>query len=153
MILAITLYIQLLLLLIFLVYPKRLHLYEIFFIWMVVWLITYSIITSLMLNLKIFELSTKITDFWTHFFLVLLLYPLIVTVFFDFYLKISSALLKWGLMGLCTLLLTASQFLLFRLGVLINHNQTFAASYWEWGLSVFFTFICWQWYRKKRLVR
>src|ERR1700719_2236559 len=75
-------------------YKKRLHLFEIFFIWMTVWLITHSVSSILIVNLRVLDLSQKYSYFWIHFFKRLLLYPLIIVIFFDISLRIKNILLK-----------------------------------------------------------
>lgn len=87
MILSLFLTVLVVLLMAFCSYKKKLHLFEIFFIWMTVWLLTHSVSSILIINLKVIELSQQKSDFWTHFFKRLLLYPLIVTIFFDLYLR------------------------------------------------------------------
>lgn len=137
----------------FCTYRKRLHLFEIFFIWMTVWLITHSVSSILIVNLEWLSLSENQGDFWTHFFKRLLLYPLIIIIIFDFYLRIKNRIGKIALLIFNICVLSSLEFIFIFLGVLKNKNFTITDSLTEWSFTILLTFILWQWYRKKRLMR
>lgn len=153
MILSIFIFILIFLFFLFCTYRKRLHLFENFFIWMTVWLITHSISSILIVNLEMLSLSKNQCNFWTHFFKRLLLYPLIIIIFFDVYLRIKSRIGKMILLIFNICVISSLEFLFIFLGVLKNKKFTITDSLTEWTFTILLAFILWQWYRKKRLMR
>ncbi len=153
MILAVFVFILVFLLIIFCNYKKKLHLFEILFIGMTVWLITHSVSSILIVNLELLSLSNSKSDFWTHFFKRLLLYPLIVIIFFDMYLRFRSRIGKVVLLFCNICFMSSLEFLFIFLGVLKNKNFNIHHSLMEWTFTVALTFILWNWYRKQRLMR
>ncbi|PKG24400.1 hypothetical protein CWS01_07255 [Niallia nealsonii] len=153
MILSIFIFILVFLLILFCTYRKRLHLFEIFFIWMTVWLITHSVSSILIVNFEMLSLSENQGDFWTHFFQRLLLYPLIIIIFFDVYLRIKNRIGKIVLLIFNICVISSFEFLFIFLGVLKNKKFTITDSLTEWTFTISLAFILWQWYRKKRLMR
>ncbi|ALC88910.1 hypothetical protein AM500_03170 [Bacillus sp. FJAT-18017] len=134
-------------------YKKILHLYEILFIWMTVWLITHSVSSILIINLELISLSNDKSDFWTHFFKRLLLYPLIIIIFFDLYLRIKNKIGKVTILIINICFMSSLEFLFIFLGVLKNKNFNLNHSLMEWSFTILLTYILWLWYRKKRLKR
>lgn len=153
MIISLFLYILIILLIIFCIYKKRLHLFEIIFIGMTVWLITHSVSSIIIVNLKLFDLSKELSNFWTHFFKRLILYPLIIIIFFDLSIRVQSKIEKTFILLVNIIILSMLEFLFIRVGVLINHNFTILDSLLEWGFTVILTYFSWLWYRNKRLLR
>jgi hypothetical protein len=153
MTLSIFIFILLILFITFCSYKKRLHLFEIFFIWMTVWLITHSLSSILIVNFESLSLSNKQSDFWTHFFKRLLLYPLIIIFFFDIYLRIKNHIGKIALLIFNICVMSSLEFLFIYLGVLKNKKYSIMDSLTEWIFTILLTLILWQWYRKKRLMR
>jgi hypothetical protein len=153
MILSLFIFILVLLIIIFCSYKKKLHLFEIIFIWMTVWLITHSVSSILIANLKVLALSPNLSDFWVHFFKRLLLYPLIIVLFFDIYLRINRVPLRIILLCINIVLFTLFEFLFIRLGILINKNFNMGMALIEWTFTILLTYLSWLWYRNNRLMR
>lgn len=153
MFLSVFIFILVFLLIIFCSYKKRLHLFEILFIWMTVWLITHSISSILIVNFELLSLSRSQSHFWTHFFKRLLLYPLIIIIFFDFYLRIRNRIGKIALLTINICFMISVEFLFIFLGVFKNKKFHVHHSLMEWTFTVLLTYLLWTWYRKKRLMR
>lgn len=153
MILSVFIFIMIFLLIVFCNYKKRLHLFEILFIWMTVWLVTHSVSSILIVNLELLSLSESQSDFWTHFFKRLLLYPLIIIIFFDFYLKIRNRIGKIALLTFNICFMSSLEFLFIFLGVLKNKKFYIHHSLVEWTVTVVLTYILWIWYRNRCLMR
>lgn len=133
-------------------YQKRLHLFEIFFILMTVWLITHSLSSIIVANLEKLAISSTPSLFWVHFFKRFLLYPLLIVFCFDFYLRVKTVLFRILLLGVLIIFLSLLEFLFIRLGVLINKGgYTFYFALAEWAFTVVLAYISWIWYRTKRL--
>lgn len=153
MVLSLFILVLIFLVIIFCHYKKALHLYEILFIWMTVWLITHSVSSILIVNLELFDLSTNKSGFWTHFFKRFLLYPLLIIIFFDFYVKIKNHLGKYTILLISIFTMSAVEFLFIHLGILKNKNFHIFDSLLEWTFTIMLTFILWLWYRNNRLKR
>jgi hypothetical protein len=136
---------------IFCIYRKRLHLFEIFYIWMTVLLITHSVSTILIVNFEILNLPENQGDFWAHFFEIVFLYPLLITIFFDVYLRIMNRNGKIVLLIFNICVMSSLEFLFIFLGVLKNKKFTITDSLTEWTFTILLAFFLWQWYRKKIL--
>jgi hypothetical protein len=154
MILSYFIFILVFLLIVFCNYKKRLRLFEILFIWMTVWLITHSVSSIFIVNLELLSLAKSKSDFWTHFFKRLLLYPLIIIFFFEFYLRIRNQFGKIALLTFNICFMSSLEFLFIFLGV-IKKDREFHIyhSLMEWTFTVVLTYILWTWYRKQRLMR
>lgn len=153
MILSVFMFILIFLLIVFCNYKKRLHLFEILFIWMTVWLVTHSASSILIVNLKLLSLSENQSDFWTHFLKRFLLYPLIIIIFFDYYLEIRDRIGKIALLIFNICFMSSLEFLFIFLGVLKNEKFYVHHSLVEWTVTVVLTYILWIWYRNQRLMR
>lgn len=153
MILSVFIFILVFLTIVFCNYKKRLHLFEIFFIWMTIWLITHSVSSIIMVNLDLLSLSQGKSNFWTYFFKRLLFYPLIIIIFFDISIRIKNGVGKFALIVINICVMPSLEYLFIYLGVLKNNKYTIFHSLLEWSFTIFLTYILWQWYRKKRLMR
>jgi hypothetical protein len=153
MILSLFLYIMAVLIISFCSYKKKLHLFEVFFIWMTVWLITHSISTILEDNFHLIEFPHDQSKFWVHFFKRSLFYPLMITVLIDLYVRVKSVSLKVMILGASILAPATFEFLFIRLGIIINKGFTFKMALMEWAFTMLLTYVSWLWYRNKRLVR
>lgn len=65
----------------FCVTPKKMHVFEIIFIWLVVWLLMHPLSWIIYVNLTWIKVSTKIGDFWTYAFDRIILFPLLIVLF------------------------------------------------------------------------
>lgn len=153
MILSLFLYILVLLIILFCSYKKKLHLFEILFIWMTIWLITHSVTSIFIANLKLVELPQVQSKFWVHFFKRLLLYPLLIITFFDLYVRVKGNLLKVALLGVSIVVPALLEFLFFYLGIIVNKGFNFGMALMEWTFTILLTYFSWLWYRNKRLMR
>lgn len=133
----------------FCVTSKRMHLFEIFFLWLIVWLITHSIAWILFVNLKWLKLSTDLGHFWTEALSLLLLYPLLVIWFFDISLLIHNKVKKYALLLLAIFTIASVEFSFIFLGTILKKNWNFAYSLIKWTFIVSISYFLWQWYRKK----
>ncbi|WP_449621866.1 hypothetical protein [Robertmurraya sp. Marseille-Q9965] len=139
---------------IFVNYKKRLHLFEIFFIWMTVWIILHSVSSILLFNLHVIALSERMSSFIIYFLKRLFLHPLIIIVFFDLYIRMKKRTLKFFIIILSIISMSLTEYIFIKIGVI--HSTTdhfFLYSLTEWTFTVVTTFTLWIWYRKKRLMR
>jgi hypothetical protein len=153
MILSVFIFLLVLLIMIFCSYKKRLHLFEIFYIWMMVWIITHTVSSIIIVNLNYVELSRTLPHFWTHFFKRFLLYPLVIVMFFDLFVRVERTFTKVFLFLAAVALLVTLEFTFINLGVLINKNYNVGKSVVEWTFTLLLTYVSWLWYRHKCLVR
>jgi hypothetical protein len=153
MTLSLVLYFLGLLTITFCCYQKKLHLFEIFFIWMTVWLITHFISTILIINFRVLEVSSGYGNFGVHFFKRFILFPQVIVIMFDIYLRLRTTLLRILSLIATVFLLSGLEFLFIYLGVLINLHHRFIFSLLEWSITVLLALLTWKWYRYKRLMR
>jgi hypothetical protein len=88
--LAIFIFLFVLLLIFTVTYKRTLHLFEVMFVWMMVWITTHSVSSILIENLERISISQNLEDFWLHVLKRLLLYPLITVLFIDLFVRIRS---------------------------------------------------------------
>jgi hypothetical protein len=153
MILSLFLYILVLLIILFCSYKKKLHLFEILFIWMMIWLITHSVTSIFIANLKLVDLPQVQSKFWVHFFKRLLLYPLIIITFFDLSVRVKGKVLKAAMIGISIVVSALLEFFFFYIGILVNKGFNFGMALMEWTFTILLTYFSWLWYRYKRLMR
>lgn len=153
MILSIFLFILVLLILISLMLKRRLHLFEVLFIWMTVWLITHSLSSILVFNLEILSLSKRPDLFWLHVLKRLILYPLIIIHFISIFVSLKNRWSKIGTFIVNVIVMSALEFLFIAMGVLHNHQNQYKLwmSLSEWAFTLGLTYLLWFWYRKKYL--
>ena len=140
--------ITLLLMISFCVTSKRMHVFEIFFLWMISWLITHSIAWMVFVNLKWLKLSTDLGNFWTETLGLLILYPLLVIWFFDISMLIHHKVKKYALLLLAILIIASVEFCFILLDTIISKNWDFSYSLIKWSFIVSISYLLWQWYRK-----
>ncbi|WP_228409628.1 hypothetical protein [Radiobacillus deserti] len=153
MTLSLYLLVQVLVIIAFCMYRKKLHIFEIFFIWMTVWIITHSVSSILFVNLELFQLSSDMKDFWTHFFKRIFLYPLMIVISFDLLLRLNDTWKRMILLMITIGFMSSIEFLFIYLGVLLAQDYSVVNSLVEWSITVLLTFGAWLWYRKNRLKR
>lgn len=153
MVLAIYAYLLVLLMIIFCSYKKKLHLFEIFFIWMTVWIITHSTSSILTTNLQVLEIPKDPFKFSMHFLNRTILYPLIIIIFFDIYVRLQSHFLKIMLLFISILTLTISESIFIHLRIMVSRNYYLYDVLTEWIITLLITLFAWIWYRKKLLLR
>jgi hypothetical protein len=142
-------------LVLFLVYStmakRRLHLFEVLFIWMTIWLITHSISSIFITNLEFISLSQRSDLFWLHVLKRLILYPLIIIHFISIYLCLKKRWTKISLFVVNILLMSSLEFFFIAIGVLQNnqHQYKLWMSLMEWTFTLTVTYVSWLWYRKR----
>ena len=141
--------ITLLLMISFCVTSKRMHIFEIFFLWMIIWLITHSIAWIVLVNLKWLKLSTDLGNFWTETLGLLILYPILVIWFFDISMLIHHTVKKYALLLLAILTIASVEFCFILLDTIIEKNWNFSYSFIKWAFIVSVSYFLWRWYRKK----
>lgn len=151
--LAIFLFIMIFLLIVTFSYRRRLHLFEMMFIWMMVWVITHSVSSIIIENLELVSISQRLDEFWLHVFKRLILYPLIIILFIDFYVRVKSKSKKMATLGLNLLVMVLLERLFIKLGVLFSHHFMIWMSVLEWSFTLLITYLSWYWYRKKYISR
>jgi hypothetical protein len=151
--LAIFIFLFVLLLIFFVTYKKTLHLFEVMFVWMVVWITTHSVSSILMENLERISISQDLEDFWLHVLKRLLLYPLITVLFIDLFVHIRSNPFRIFIIVSNVITMALLELLFIQIGVLISHQYSLRVSIIEWTVTITITYLTWYWYRKKYLMR
>lgn len=153
MILAIILSVTLLLLISFCVTSRRIHLFEIFFLWLIITLLIQSLSWIILVNLEWITVSTKLGKYWSHFSNRLILCPLIIIYFFDFSVAIQKNVPRYSFLFLAVLILTLVDYGLMFLGILHNHDWKVGYSVVEWIFTIAISYFFWQWYRRKFFIK
>jgi hypothetical protein len=151
--LAIFIFLFVLLLIFTVTFKRTLHLFEIFFIWMMVWIITHSVSTILIENLERISISQDFEGFWLHVLKRLLLYPLITILFIDLFIRIRSKRFRILIFVSNVITMTLLERLFIHIGVLISHGYSMWMSIIEWTFTITLTYLTWYWYRKKYIMR
>lgn len=141
--------ITLILVISFCVTSKRMHVFEIFFLWLISWLLTHNIAWLLFVNLQWLKLSTDLGNFWTETLSLLVLYPLLMIWFFDISLLIHNKVKKYALLLLAIFTIASVEFCFIFLDTILKKNWNFACSFIKWTFIVSISYFLWQWYRKK----
>lgn len=126
---------------------KRLQLFEIIFLWLMVWLITHSTSTIIMENLGYLGVSTKPEHFSLHLFMRIIIYPIIITLTIDVQCRVKL-FMKVIIIISSIIILSLIEFLGIWKGVFINKDWKFWYSIIEWSFTVLLTYLAWLWYRK-----
>lgn len=147
--LSVFLFLLIILMVTFYVKEKNISSYEIVILWMFIWIVTHTISTTIIVNLKLFVIDQNLTSFWTHVIKRIFLYPLIIIWSFDFLLAYKSKLLKiiHLLSTICFLIIIEHIFLW--IGVLHNKNWNFLYSFIEWTFCITVSYLFWKWLRKQ----
>lgn len=149
MISSIFLSIMLLLIISFCVIPRRMHLFEILFLWMVVWLLGHTISSIIIVNLQLLEITKEISKFWLHIFKRIFLYPLLIIWFLDISLLIGNKIKKYLFLLLLIFILISIEYCFILSGVFIKKNWNIGYSFIEWAFTVGVSYFLWKWYRRK----
>jgi hypothetical protein len=143
------LFISLFLLICFCVTPKRMHLYEVFFLWLIIWMFTLNIFWIVGVNLQWLKVSIISYKYSVHTLRWILFDPLLIIFFFDLTLKVKKRVKKMYILLIPVTILTFFQYLFIYLKV-------YRIQHWNASFSliqmIFIVFVCygfWKWYRKK----
>lgn len=153
MILSILIFLLVLFIIFTVTFERTLHLFEIMYIWMTVWLVTHSVSSVLIENLGMISVSQELDEFWVHVLKRLILYPLITVHFIDLFIKLTSKVVRALTFLSNILILTLLEFFFIHIGILINHHYSLSTSIIEWTFTITVTYVSWHWYRKKYLLR
>lgn len=149
MILSIFLSVMLLLIISFCVIPRRMHLFEILFLWMVVWLLTHTISSIIIVNLQLLEITKELSYFWLRVFKRIFLYLLLIIWFLDISLLIKNKIKKYLFLLFLIFILISIEYCFILSGVFIKTNWSIGYSFIEWAFTVGVSYFLWQWYRRK----
>ncbi len=141
--------ITILILISFCVMPKKLHMFEIIFIWLVVWLLMHPLSWIIYVNLTWIKVSTKLADFWTYAFDRLILFPLLIVLFFEASLRFNRKSAKCSILFVAIFILMLNEYGLLKLGVLHDVKWNIVASFIEKSFILFVSYFLWMLFRKK----
>jgi len=142
-------FVTLLILICFCVTPKKMHIFEIIFILLVVWLLDHPISWIIYVNLSLIKVSTNLGDFWAEVFDRLVLLPLLIMVFFEVILRSNRTATKCIILCVGILILVLDEYALLKMGVLENVNWNIFYSLIEKGFVVLVPYFLWGRYRRK----
>lgn len=148
MIISISLFISGILFISLCLTSRKMHLFEVIFLWLVIWLVIHNASSVILMNLELLTLSKELKYFWAHLIKRILLYPLIIIWFFEMTLRISHYFKKLFILLLCVCLLTFGDYLAFFIGVYHHKNWNIGYSLIQWGFIVSISYLFWKWYRK-----
>lgn len=141
--------ITLLILISFCVTPKKIHIFEIIFIWLVVWLLIHPLSWIIYVNLSWIKVSTKLGDFWSEAFDRLILIPLLIIIFFEASLKLKTNVSKCTLLLVGILVLMLDEYALFKMEVLYDVKWNIVYSFIEKAFIIFVSYFLWMRFRRK----
>jgi hypothetical protein len=140
--------ITLLILISFCVTPKKMHIFEIIFIWLVVWLLIHPLSWIIYVNLTWIKVSTKLGDFWTSAIDRLILVPLLVVIFFEATLRFNRKAAKCIIISLAISMLMLGEYALLKMGVLQNVKWNIVYSFIENAFILLVSYISWKRFRR-----
>lgn len=139
----------LLILISFCVTPKKMHIFEIIFIWLVVWLLSHPLSWIIYVNLSWIKVSTKLGDFWTYAFDRLILMPLLIVIFFEVSLRFNRKAAKCTIQFIGILILMFNEYVLLKMGVFHNVKWNFVFSFIENAFIILVSYFLWWRFRRK----
>ena len=141
--------ITLLVLISFCVTPKKMHIFEIIFIWLIVWLLTHPLAWIIYVNLTWIKVSTKLADFSIYFFDRLILSPLLVVIFFEVSLRFNRKAEKWAILLVAILILMFTEYGLFKMGVFYDVKWNIVYAFIENSFILLVSYFLWTRFRRK----
>lgn len=129
--------------------PKKMHIFEIIFIWLVVWLLMQPISWIIYVNLTWMKVSTKIGDFWAYAFDRLILLPLLIVLFFEVSLRFNRKTAKCFILFVAILILMLGEYGLLSLGVLQDVKWNIVYSFIEKSFILLVSYFLWMKFRRK----
>jgi hypothetical protein len=148
MVISISLFISLILFISFCLTSRKMHLFEIIFLWLVISLFIHNLSSVILMNLEFLTLSKEIKYFWTHLIKRILLFPLIIIWLFEMILRHNHFFNKLCLLLLCIFLLISGDYIAFFIGVYHQKNWNIGYSFIQWGFIVSISYLLWKGYRK-----
>lgn len=141
--------ITLLILISFCVTPKKLHIFEMIFIWLVVWILLHPLSWIIYVNLAWIKVSTRLGDFWSFAFDRLILIPLLIVFFFELSLRFKQKSTKWSFLIVAVLFLMVDEYALIKMEVLNNVKWNIIYSFIEKAFILFVSYFSWMKFRRK----
>ncbi|WP_335443320.1 hypothetical protein [Neobacillus drentensis] len=141
--------VTLLILISFCVTPKKMHIFEILFIWIVVWLLMHPLSWIIYVNLTWIKVSTKLGDFWAYAFERLLLLPLLIVLFFEISLRFNRKTAKCFILFVAILILMLDEYALLRMGVLQDVKWNIVYSFIGKSFILLVSYFLWMRFRRK----
>lgn len=141
--------ITLLLLISFCVTPKKMHIFEIIFIWLVAWLLIHPLSWIIFVNLTWVKVSTKLGDFWAYAFDRLILIPLLMVIFFEVSLRFNRKAAICSILSLAILIIMLNEYALLKMGVLSNVKWNIVYSFIEKAFILLVPYAFWKRFRRK----
>jgi hypothetical protein len=130
----------------FVVTKKNLHLFEIFFMWMIINLIHHNFLTVIAVNLRMFDFAEHKANYWTLVFFRVFLIPLLIIWYFDSTLSVNPYK-KWAWLPVGILILAGVEYLSDVLNVFRHTHWKFWWSFIEWFVIFLLVNYSWIWYR------
>ncbi|MEH7332298.1 hypothetical protein V7161_06650 [Neobacillus drentensis] len=125
------------------------HIFEILFIWIVVWLLMHPLSWIIYVNLTWIKVSTKLGDFWAYAFERLLLLPLLIVLFFEISLRFNRKTAKCFILFVAILILMLDEYALLRMGVLQDVKWNIVYSFIGKSFILLVSYFLWMRFRRK----
>lgn len=148
MIISISLFISGILFISFCLTSRKMHLFEVIFLWLVIWLFIHNASSIILMNLEFLTLSKEIKYFWTHLIKRIFLFPLIIIWLFEMTLRLSHFINKLFVLIFCVFLLILGDFIAIFIGVYHQNHWNIGYSFIQWSSIVSISYLFWKWYRK-----
>jgi hypothetical protein len=126
---------------------KKLHLFEILFMWMIINLIHHNFLTVTAVNLQMFDFAEYPANYWTLVLMRVFLIPMLIIWYFDQTLS-EKIYIKWAWLPAFILLLTGVEYLADILNVYRHSHWKLWWSFIEWFLIFLLVNFTWAWFRK-----
>ncbi|WP_026568311.1 hypothetical protein [Bacillus sp. UNC41MFS5] len=141
--------ITLLILISFCVTPKKMHIFEIIFNWLLAWLLIHPLSWIIYVNLKWITVSKKLVDFWTYACDRLILIPLLIVIFFEVSLRFNRKAAKCITLTVAIFILMIDEYVLIQVGVLHNVKWNIVYSFIEKAFILLVSYFLWMRFRRK----
>jgi hypothetical protein len=125
---------------------KNLHLFEIFFMWMIINIIHHNFLTVIAVNLHMFDFAEKPANYWALVFMRVFLIPLLIIWYFDQTLSVKPYK-KWAWLPVGILILLGVEYLADFLNVYRHTRWKLWWSLIEWFVIFLLVNYSWIWWR------
>lgn len=125
---------------------KKLHLFEIFLMWMTIILIDHNFLTITALNMRMFDFGKNPANYWTLALIRVSLFPLLIIWYFDKTLSVKPYK-KWIWLPVLILMLVGVEYFADALKVFIHTRWKIGYSFIEWFVIFLLVNYSWIWYR------
>lgn len=141
--------ITLLLFISYYVIPKKLHIFEIIFIWLVIVLLIHPLSWIIFVNLSWMRVSTELGDFWAYAFDRLILIPLLIVISFEVSMRVKRKVPKCTILAVGILIIMLNEYALLKMGVLHNVKWNIFYSFVEKAIILLVPYFLWKRFRRK----